>query len=296
MIGNPEESIAFVNKLAEHYDRRKRVYVSLQNIKRIDYDAIVVLLAILIRFKAAKIGFNGDFPQDESAREILLKSRFFESLYRKFADQAVYRVGSENAIHTHANKSVDPTLSARIIEKASESVWGKRRRCQGIQRIFMELMQNTNNHASFYSQGDKHWWVSVNHRPKDKRVFFTFVDFGVGVFRSLDNKTVGSKWFAWRTKLGTLLRRTDNAEVLELILAGVLHQTVTGKQFRGKGLPGIKEVLDRQGVSNLFIITNNVYADISKNSYRLMGNEFGGTLVSWELDQSNLSTAYDDAA
>jgi hypothetical protein len=290
VIKYPEETVGFFNKLMIQFERRRKVFVSLKNVSVIDYDAIVVLLSIMVKFKAARIEFNGDLPDDPAAKNLLIRSRFFESLYKEFREKDLYQIGTEKSIYTHATKTVDPIISAKIIEVASQTVWSERRRCQGVQRIFLELMQNTNNHASLEGQGEKHWWLSVSHRKKENKVLFTFVDFGVGIFNSLDNKQPGSKWFAWRTALGAVFALTNNAEILKLILQGHMHKTVTGKYYRGKGLPGIYDVLQRKGISNLFIITNDVYADVSNGVYSVLKNNFGGTLIYWELDKANAST------
>jgi hypothetical protein len=290
MAANPIPTIKFFDRLTAHYERRRSVFVALRDSRIIDYDALVVLLSIMIRFKSAGVAFAGNFPRDKNAQAVLARSGFFDSLYRRdFTSQDRYIVGRSNGIHTHANKNVDPELSANIIEGASATVWGSPRRCQGVQRVFIELMQNTNNHASLHGQGEKHWWLSVNHRPKEAKSLFTFFDFGVGVFGSLDNKSPGSKWFGWRSKLFTLFTQTDNAEILAKMLQGELHRTVTGQHFRGKGLPGINEVLERGGISRLLIITNDVYADVANKEYRLLSIPFNGTLVSWELGVANNS-------
>jgi hypothetical protein len=293
VVSNPEQSLRFIAELSAQYERRQRVFVSLQRVVRLEYDAIVVLLAAMVRFKAAGIKFNGDLPQNSAAKKLLHRSGFFQSLYRNFSEQDEYHIGSENAIYTHANKYVDSELSARIIEHASHTLWGRKRRSQGVQRIFLELMQNTNNHASIEMQAEKHWWVSVEHREREKKIAFSFVDFGVGIFRSLDNKNPGSKWFQWRTKLFTFFSPANNAEILALMLDGQLHQTVTGHYFRGKGIPGIKDVLKRNGISKLVIVTNDVYADVSGNHYYTLKVPFTGTLVYWELDPSNTASDAD---
>jgi hypothetical protein len=294
MLSNPEEAIGFFASLVTYCDQRRKVWVSLRDVERIEYDAIVVLLAVMIRFKAAKVGFNGDWPMGGAARAILKESRFFEILYQKMVDQESYEIGRGSSIYTHAHKNVDSALSAAVIEHAAKTVWEESRRCPGAQRIFVELMQNTNNHASPGNPGEKHWWVSVHHRAKEKKVSFTFVDFGVGVFQSLDNKTPTSKWFGWRTILGMVYTLTNNAEIMKLILDGDFHQTVTKKYYRGKGLPGIRQVLGRRQVSNLQIITNDVIANVGGGSYRVLKTAFSGTLVYWELDSSNLSSFVDE--
>jgi hypothetical protein len=291
MINNPEHTIAFFNELMDSFDRRRRTWVVLKDVGRIDYDAILVLLSIMVRFKVAGIKFNGDFPEDAQTAAVLRRSGFLESLYRPFSEQDVYTVQTTNRIRTHANRSVDSALGAELINQASKTVWGTTKRLQGVQRALLELMHNTNNHASLRRQGEKHWWVSVTHRPQSKKASFAFVDLGVGIFRSLESKPSDNKWFGSLRKLKELWKPTDNAQILKLILEGELHRTVTQQSFRGKGLPGIREALQRGWLTDLVIISNDVYANVATDSYRVLKNPFPGTLVSWELNQDNRSTA-----
>src|SRR5690606_6598211 len=70
-IDNSEGVIEFISKLKNHFDAKVKVFVVLKKVKIISYDAIVVLLSIMVRFKATRIDFNGDFPENEEARRIL---------------------------------------------------------------------------------------------------------------------------------------------------------------------------------------------------------------------------------
>lgn len=289
LIGNPELVIEFISKLKICFENKQRVFVVLQDVKKIDYDAIVVLLSIMVRFKSKKIDFNGDFPKDVNAKKILNQSGFLKNLYKQFSDEDRYEISQDttNRIHTHAWKNVDSLLSAKLIEQASQTVWGEKRRCQGAQRALIELMLNTNNHATLGIEGDKHWWLSVNHQMKENKVTFSFVDYGVGVFRSLENKPEGNKFYKAIEKLGSIFKFNDNCELLRLIINGELHKSVTGEHYRGKGLPGINDALNRNSFSNLFIITNDVYADVTNGVYKKLKNNFNGTFLYWELNQSN---------
>ena len=291
LIGNPEEVIEFISKLKVSFDKKQKVFVVLNEVKNIDYDAIVVLLSIMVRFKSQKIDFNGDFPENEEAKQMLTESGFFKNLFRQFSDVDRYSISQnhENLIHTHAWKNVDSTLSAQVIEQATETIWGEKRRCQGAQRALIELMLNTNNHATVGKEGDKHWWLSVNHRKKENKVTFSFVDYGVGVFKSLENKPEGNKFYKAIDKMLSIFKFKDNADLLRLILNGELHKTVTGEHYRGKGLPGINDAMNRNSFSNLHIITNNVYANVSNGSFKELSSNFNGTFIYWELNQSNIS-------
>lgn len=53
-----------------------------------------------------------------------------------------------SSIYTHAQLAVAPDIADLLIKQASKTIWGEPRRCPGVQRTFIELMHNTNNHAS----------------------------------------------------------------------------------------------------------------------------------------------------
>lgn len=288
-IEDPELFIEFINKLKNQFDKRQKVFVMLQDVEIISYDAIVVLLSIMVKFKAGNIDFNGNFPTNTTAKRILQQSQFIKYLYKEFEEEDRYDLGQESSIHTHAWKHVDSVLSHKLIEQATKTIWGEVRRCQGVQRALIELMLNTNNHADIHKEGEKHWWLSVNHLKAQNKVGFSFVDFGVGVFTSLNNKKPASKFYKVIDKLKRAFNYKDNAELLQLIMSGDLHQTATGKPYHGKGLPGINKVRERNQFTNLHIITNNVYANVGANEYRVLPEPFSGTFVYWELTRKNES-------
>lgn len=290
-IKNTDEVVNFIAALKNLYDSQSKVYIVLENVKEIDHSAIVVLLSIMIKFKSKNISFNGNMPVDPATCKIVKESGFFDNLYKKFEEKESYEIPSIllNGIHTHASKKVNALLTGGIIDSAAKFIWGEGRRCQGVQRALIELMQNTNNHAEIGKTGEKHWWLSVNQHSEYKNVSFSFVDFGVGIFTNLQNKRSDSKFFGWYEKIFIKFGIRDNANILKLILTGQLHQTVTGKYYRGKGLPGIAEVMKRNQISNLHIITNDVFSCPSEGIYRTLDKPFSGTFIYWELGETNES-------
>jgi hypothetical protein len=288
-IDNSEGVVEFISKLKNHFDEGTKVFVVLRDVKKISYDAIVVLLSIMVHFKASKIDFNGDFPDNREANSILSESNFLKYLYLNFREEDRYQLGQNSSIVTHAWKEVDSELGNELIRNASKTIWGDERRCQGVQRTLIELMLNTNNHADDSKKGEKHWWLSVHHDKTNRKVSFAFIDFGVGVFTSLTNKRYGTKFFGIIDKLKERVKFGNNADLLRLIMDGTLHRTATGKPYHGKGLPGIYKALERNQISNLNIITNDVHASIDSNSFQIMPKSFSGTFVFWELNQSNIN-------
>lgn len=287
LTSNTEETLKFIGKIENCYKRKQKVFVNLQGVDNIANGAIVVLLSILVQFKSNKIDFNGNFPKNNKVREFLKDSGFFKYLYKEIDPQDSYTF--ENDICTHANKKVDSQLSEDIIKKASTFIWGEERRCTGVQRVFLELMQNTNNHASITNQGEKHWWATVKHNEDEKKVSFSFIDFGVGIFESLTNKKEDNKFYNAINKVRNVFSFSDNAELLRLLLHGDVHKTVTGKYYRGKGLPGIFEACKNNKISNLIIISNDAIADFGNNSYRKLNGSLSGTFIYWELNSNNVN-------
>ena len=119
-------------------------------------------------------------------------------------------------------------------------------------------------------------------------------DFGVGVFQSLDNKQIDSKFYLIRQKLYRTFGIKTNDKILNKLLSGEMHLTATGEPHRGRGLPGIKHALDHNRLSSLHIITNNVFADVSNGKYILLNSNFSGTFVYWELTKNNRSLEESD--
>lgn len=282
---NPEEVIKFVNTLNRYLKERTPVFVDLSKIEKISHDAIVILLSIMYQFKKRKISFNGNFPTNEICRKILTESGFLEQLYGK--PTIKYDTQAKNVIRKHGNAtSVD--IAKDLIRICSENIWGQPCRCQGVYRILVELMQNTHTHANRDRKGGEDWWLSVNHDKHDNKECFSFVDYGIGVFTSLENKKPGATFFGILNKLKDRIgTSTSNANILQAILEGELHKTATGHYYRGKGLPGIKDALSRNQISSLYIITNNAYADVCANKFVSLSHPFEGTFIYWELTSEN---------
>lgn len=273
---NTEASLAFIGKIEECFEKKKKVFVNLEKVEIIAHGAIVTLLSIMIKFKANKIRFNGNFPKNKKAEANLRKSGFFKYLYENdFEEQDEYYF--ENEICTHAKKKVDSLLSDEIIKKVSKFIWKEERRCTGLQRVFIELMQNTNNHASNTAKGEHHWWATTYYSKEDNKVCFAFIDYGVGILKSLESNKEGHKFFGVIPKIKQLFNPSTNAEILKLLLNGDVHKTATGQYYRGKGLPGVFDACKSNKISNLVIISNNAIADCTNNKYESLNNKLNGT-------------------
>ena len=294
LLKNVEESIRFLNKIENFFVKNKKVFVELKEVKFIDHSAITVLLSLMYKFKLSKIKFNGDFPNEEKVRKKLVNSHFFERLMKPLSLNQEYILNKENQIFARANKFVVPELGLQIMGEVSQTIWGKKRVCKGLQRTLLELMQNTNNHAS-NKEGEVHWWLSVNHDKHNNTVDFYFVDYGQGILKSLENKTSKKIWDGFWISFKNMIKSNREPDIIKSLLEGKHRKPEhrNNSYYRGKGLPGVMRVLNRNEISNLHIITNNVFVTTNPdNKFERMNRSFNGTFYHWQLHKNNINTLW----
>lgn len=276
LIDNTDNSLYFIEKIEDCFKKRQKVWIDLKKVEIIAHGAIIVLLSILVKFKANKIGFIGQSPENSKANNALEKSGFLEYLFdkKKIKEKDDYTFGNE--IYTHANKTVTSKLITQLINKISNYIWGEERQCSGLKRVLVELMQNTNNHASIEKEGEYHWWINIDTIAKDK-VCFTFIDYGVGIIESLKSKKPDQTFHGVWSKINDSLGLTKNEDIIKKLLKGEIHNIM--KYNRGKGLPSVFKECQKNSISNLKIITNDVMADCSNNKYTKLKNKLSGTFL-----------------
>mgnify|MGYP006979513959 CR=1 FL=1 len=288
---NTDESLIFISKIESCLSAKKKVFVNLSNVEDIAHGAIVVLLSIMMKFKSLHIDFNGNFPKNKKANKKLVDSGFFQELYKNNVHFDTTYSLCRNKILTHANKVVDTKLSDSIVSEISTLIWGNKKRCTGVQRVFIELMQNTNNHASLLNNGEHHWWTTVEYSVQEKKAYFSFIDYGVGIIESLNNDTRG-KFYNWIPKIKKAFSLSNNSEMLMLLMKGEMHKTSTGKYYRGKGLPCLFKACEDNKISNVVVISNDAKVDYKTQSSVKLKHSFKGTFVYWELNASNVNLNY----
>ena len=286
-LSNQQEMTRFLAVLNRCLEKRQSVFLDLSGVRVVQLNAVVVLLAIMVQFKSQGTGFGGNLPREESAMGTLRDSRFFDHLQGLYKPEPTYTLKG-SSIYTHGRTRVDAEFNQELIAHAALTIWGEARRCKGVARTLIELMQNTYDHADVQQEGRKHWWLSVQHLPETKRVSFCFVDFGVGVFKSLESGDLRPIQRAFK-QLKAICGGSGNDKLLERIFKGELHQTATGQRYRGKGLPGIYEVLQKGGLTDLTMITNDVYFSSQSGGAVPLRGFFPGTFVSWDMTQETES-------
>jgi len=293
LINNETSTLSFLNRIKEHYDHGEKTLVRLDKVKEMTTDAIVVLLSNMKKFQASDIGFEGTKPTDDKIKIKLENSGFFDHLYRKKEaekDQYTFRE-IDNHIYTHSQKTVAAAEMDNLMKQVSRTVWGQPRRCQGAQKTLVELMHNTYDHAD-KTKGGKHWWLSVEQDKFTHEVTFSFIDFGVGIFRSLKNKAPDEPLYGLWDSIKSKFPKHNEAEILRLIMEGQIVRSQSRKYYRGKGLSKIYTLCKENKISSLSIISNYSSMNTDRDDFHLLDNEFMGTFISFKINQNTVSLSW----
>lgn len=266
LIENPAQVVAFLREII-FLSKKNHLRFDLSGITRMTSDAIAALTATISGLTGTHV--QGNLPSNPDVKDMLVQSGFFDHV-RKARPLPPCTKGR---IARKESKKVEPTVARDLIHIGTTVIHGKPTPQRSTYRVLIESMANTFNHATRDSDGTQTWWATVYADPQSSRVCYTFFDTGVGIFHSAN---IGPWRRAYR-----FLGVQSNQRILADILQGKV-QSRTGLAYRGKGLPAIYRLSLEKKISSLVIIANDVYANIDKNDFRLLGTEFSGTLLYWE--------------
>jgi hypothetical protein len=274
---NPESVIEFVNSVSDgvvsHNDKCK-VSFDLRNIKTVDNGAIGLLLTLVNALAHRRIRSLGNIPFDESARFIFENSGFLDCV--QILQGQKKDKSTDNFIVQSGNNKTNNAIVGKEIKKIVAYLIGEPSAYPPLYSLIGEMISNSIEHAN-HLQTDKNWLFSI-HYDNDKVVLMV-TDIGKGILKTLRKKVV-QKWkdsVKFKSNVETLYDLFDKK-----------YQSSTFEKNRNKGLPRIKECQDNNIISNLCVITNNVYLDFNRTNSRVLSTNFHGTFYSWELTKENI--------
>lgn len=272
-LQNPEGMNEFFSSFRA-VGRTMHILLDMRGVVFITPEAIAALLAMTKDMPDTIV--RGNLPDEERAKQVLLESGLFEHV-KSQVPLPNRKLGKMKQLRS---KRVEPQTAKELIVCGTEQAFGQCAPCRATRASYatlIELMGNTHAHAAGKHEATKPWWASVYGDATRKRVCYCFLDTGVGIFRSVK---LGAVKRAFR-RLGF----RKNAEILMDILQGRIESR-TGLSYRGKGLPSIFKKYTSGDLKLLFILTNNVFADLDANDIRSLDTSFKGTLLYWECEES----------
>ena len=274
IINNPEEAMGFFVNL-ELYSSKYNLTLDLSQVETITTDAIAALIATVRRLE---VPVRGTLPVNGDAQRMLVESGFF-SHARSMQELPKTRRGS---IEQQRSKMVEPTVAKELVHFGTKGVFGASQKNTAAYSTLIECMANTRNHAAGRENPNKPkvkktpetWWATVYADEGRKKVCFTFVDTGVGIFRSVRLGMV--------RKVYDFLGGKKDTDILQDMLHGRVPSS-TRFSYRGKGLPFINRLATEGRITSLVIVANDVFANVSLGDFAMMRVPFRGTLMYWEI-------------
>lgn len=223
------------------------------------------------------------WPSDPACKRVLARFNIFKRIGN---DTTSSVVESSKPIKVSDLKVANETAK-QVVDFSSTVLYGKPRKIRSLYAILIEVMANTNNHAtSDCEEGRKHpWWLFTFIDDDRSKVILVFVDLGVGLFSSLPVK----QYIRRNPSLirNDLRRDIALANIWDGLTQGKIRSR-TGDPSRGRGIPLISDSSESDDYSNFIIIANDAYLDLKEKTTSAMREVFSGTLFQIEISRAEV--------
>lgn len=269
LIHHPDDVLAFFQLAKKYIDKKVEVMLDFSTIEMVTSDAIALLLAKVSNPRYTNgVRVYGNRPENSTLDEIFKASGFYKIVGM---DKTVSEYG---VIHTKRNTIVDREIAVEARILAAKKTYNCDTKLKPLYRTLIECMANTKKHAKGKSVQDETWWLAVFNNNETKVTSFSFIDTGIGIFKSAKIQAF--------TRFAVKLGLKSNIEILKDLLAGKI-QSSTGLRHRGKGIPKIYNDFKDSHLHKLHIISNDVYANLHDGIFLELKHPLNGTFYYWEI-------------
>lgn len=276
LLRSTEDVISFINNVdslvrTNHYNCT--VEFDFSQIQNVDNEAIGLILAYINALSRHKVYSYGNLPISEHAYDIFVNSGFLENV--KLIQGKKVKATDTFIIQKGATRT-DTSMVGREIKKIMLHLTGVASKYPPLYTLITEIISNSIEHAN-RSHIDKNWLFSVHY--EDDRVRLMIGDIGRGIMSTLKKK--------FRQSIGDIIATRDDVKVL-YNLFDRKYQSSTFEDNRNQGLPKIKDLYEKNYISNLCVVTNRVYLDFNNLNSRVLRNNLSGTFYSLVITTENI--------
>ena len=281
LIEEPNETLKYFNQAHKYYKKNHNVDFDLSEIQQFTPESIAVLAACIgSEHFTNKMGSRGNLPKNFMLRSVFQDSGFFDHV--NILDKKLRAISKSSAklLHKVTKVKVETEIAKENCKFMMSKIGAKYvDDLEPLYVILVEAMQNTNNHASIRSDFNYDWWLYRYVDRTRNLVHFTFLDIGVGVFKSLSVMN-------WVRQLSNTVNFTSNLDLVDDLLEGKIKSRTLRKD-RGKGIPQIYDQSKDEMFKDFYILSNDVLIN-TKNEIKIkLDQEFQGTLYYWTMGIKN---------
>lgn len=259
------DSIKFLSELTKL--KNKKIALILYDLINLTQSEVIVLAAQMekaIQFKSNQVFIDGGLPKNRKIKEMFLKSVGGWHVNRP--------ISVSEATDLEKEKTIPPGIIDDIVKDLKKI--GFKEHFIPFNEFLTELIGNAAEHG--VENKNINWWMH-HHIDRKKRIAtYTFVDMGTGIINS--HKKAGIHW--------KYFFLNDRKIVLDA-LYGKLGSSTKMKN-RGRGLPQLRDTIEKELVSNVVLITNTVNLCFENGKFIANTNaDFVGTYFSWTINEKN---------
>lgn len=274
LINNTNEVLNYFAEAERIMRNGDNIVLDISEVTELTPDTIALLVASVKDpdFTHESVA-RGNAPKNQYLQKLFLESGFYDHVN----SQGFKKVGKDNLLH----KEVDRVVVTDIAKKASltgiKNVFKNEKPYEPLYNTIIECMSNTNNHANLKHSGQCNWWLYVYNDPKSNSTSYSFLDLGVGIFKS----AVVENYVKNIIKKAGLY---NNINLVDDLLGGKIKSRISkDREIRGKGIPEILRHSKLEHFKSFYLIANDVKIDLKSMKREQLTNSLHGTFWYWEL-------------
>ncbi|MFA6447710.1 MAG: hypothetical protein WCW31_05705 [Patescibacteria group bacterium] len=274
LIENTDEVLAYFKKVEHELKNGENVILDISDVDVLTPATIALMVASLNDpdFHHDSL-IQGNAPKKPDLYQLFTESGF----YGYVKTHGRFKCNKKNLLHKEVHRKVVPDVAKDAALTGIRHVFDRDTPFEPLYEILVECMSNTNSHADLYEQGKCNWWLYAYSEPKTNIASYSFLDLGVGIFKSAVVQNYLKKLFK-----GTMIYK--NINLVDDLLAGKLQSRADiDNEIRGKGIPQIVEHSKSKNFKTFFIIANDVKINLKTGAKEQLDQELKGTFMYWEL-------------
>lgn len=273
-INNTNEVLSYFNNATSEMKYGKSVYLDIADISELTPDTIVLLLAHLGEKKEGKKAmFGGNAPSNENLKKIFTESGIYEFVKSRGKKDVSVR----NRLWKHSkNKKINGQIAYEAIELGKNLI--NKDRWVDISdlqyNLLTEAMSNTVHHADKVTSS-LNWWMYTYLDEKEGVCKYCLVDLGIGIFKS-------ASFVNYRKTLSNFVG--GNKSLVKPFLDGkIVSSRKVDHQLSGKGIKQMLSCAKQPEFKKFYIITNDIKIDVKTGNSEVLGTNFSGTCIYYEV-------------
>ncbi len=275
LLENTDEVLAYIRKGRYFLKQRNPIRFDISEISNLTPEVIPLLISHLNDPSFGNsMPIHGNAPNNEKFKKIFTESGF----YKHVRSKTKFETSKNNIMHRESNFKVMPDIAGDSVELILNNGNYDDSSIEPIYNIFIELMSNTHHHANLKSYGSSKWWLYVFVDNENKKTSISFLDLGVGIFKSVVVKN-------YLKKIGRDLKLVDNSTLVKDLLNGKIQSRIEiDNEIRGKGIPQIVEYSKYDCFDSFYLITNDMKIDMKNGTWKKLKENLKGTFYFIQLN------------